>query len=144
MACDLCSKKGSTQKTRIEGIVYDACSECAQLGQKVETATMPSKKRSRRNPDENVGIKPNVASILRKARGSTPHEEFAKRLSVKESDVHAWETGHRTPTIATARKLQKQLHVNLLTDYEQSGDASQFSKKEDGGALTIGDLLKKK
>lgn len=145
MVCDLCSKKGPTQRTRIEGVVYDACSECAQLGTKVETATLPQKKRSRRNPDENVAIRSNAASILRQARGSTPHKDFAKRLNVKESDIHAWETGHRTPTIETARRLQKQLHINLLTQVQQVGDASEFSsKQESSSGLTIGDLLKKR
>lgn len=143
MVCDLCSKKAPTAKYRIEGVVYDACHECGKLGTKVQKATLPSKRRSRRNPDEDVTVRSDVGERLRKARGSKTHKEFAKELRVKESDLHAWETGHRTPTIDTARRIQRQIHVSLLTQIESVGDTTEMSSS-DSGALTIGDLLKKK
>lgn len=145
MVCDLCAKKGSTSKARIEGVVYDVCSECASLGSSVKEKKVSKKRGPRPDPDADVVLRSDFSSRLRKARGSVKHEDFAKRLRVKESDLHAWETNQRVPTIDTAKRLQKTLNTSLVTK-QVSDDVSEASYSSSGssGPLTIADLLKKK
>lgn len=153
MACDLCGKSGSTTKTRIEGIVYDACADCAKLGtdatpaQPKKRSSSKSKKSSYRG-DEDVYVRPDAGRVLREKREkeSKNQQEFAQRLNVKESLLHAWETGERTPTVKMARRLERQLHVSLTqSGSPDGGDAVEYisGRKSSGGSLTIGDMLKK-
>lgn len=156
MGCDLCGKQGSTRKTRIEGIVYDACSDCAKLGTDATpaqpaTTTRSSKRRSRspRAPvDENLFVRSDAGQVLRKKReqaGKT-HAQFAQQLNVKESLLHAWETGSRTPTVDMAKSLEKQLSVSLLESGGLGADTNEYRSKPSGGGggLTIADMLKNK
>jgi ribosome-binding protein aMBF1 (putative translation factor) len=50
------------------------------------------------------------------------------------------ETGTFTPSIPTAKKLQKILRVKLIEEREE--EKIEMPKEKKGGALTIGDILK--
>jgi uncharacterized protein (TIGR00270 family) len=144
MVCDLCAKKGPTSKVRVEGVVYDVCSDCASLGVAVKQASSRKSRSSRRDPDADLVVRSDVATRLRKARGSIKMDDFAKKLRVKESDLHAWETGHRTPTIDTAKRLQKQLNISLVQQQATIEGDEYKPQNTSGGSLTIGDMLKDK
>lgn len=149
MACDLCGKQGPTRKTRVEGIVYDACSDCAKLGSDATPAQPPKKRASRSHSQSNeLFVRQDANNVLRRAReqAGKNHEEFAKELNVKESSVHAWETGSRQPTISTAKRLEKALGVSLLESSAPVADSNEYRPRQtsSGGGMTIADLLKKK
>lgn len=146
MVCDLCGKKVSTTKTRIEGVVYDACSDCAKLGTDATPAQPKQKSSSRRQRSSpELFVRDDAGTVLRKKREelSKTHEEFAKQLHVKESLLQAWESQTRSPTVSEAKRLEKQLHISLLESGSGSADTGDYRSKPSGGGMTIADLLKK-
>ncbi len=70
-------------------------------------------------------------------------EELAKRLRLKESQLHKYETGSQTPDLETARSLERALRITLVEEHEDGGFAAP-GEGGAGGPLTIGDLLKKR
>ena len=151
MGCDLCGKSGSTRKTRIEGIVYDACSACAALGVDATPAQPLPKKRVRtssKDAYEELFVRSDAGAVLRRARekAKKTHEAFSQELNIKESLLHSWETGSRQPTVEMAKQLEKRLGVSLLESGVPAGDADTYrsSASSSGSGMTIADLLKKK
>lgn len=139
MACDLCSKQGPTKRVRIEGVEYSACLSCAQFGVVLDT---PKKKKKFVKREDSRVVKSNFASLLRSSRKQEKVEDFARRLGVKVSEVHAWETGHRVPTVQVAETLGKRLGVSFLE--VGSSDVDVSLPRTESASFTIGDLLKKK
>lgn len=140
MPCDLCGKQGPTKHSRVEGTVYKVCSSCASFGEPVREVV--KRKQSPRR-QEDVRVRDDAASVLRKARGSEKQKEFSQRLGVKESQLHAWESGSRKPTIEQARTLEKRLGVSLVEAVEEFEAMKPMSASSDSG-LTIGDMLKRR
>ena len=136
--------------------MYDACADCAKLGQdatpaqpKPKRAKSRSSRSSNYRSDEDVFVRSDFSKLIRAYRekvGKT-HAEFAQQLNVKESMLHAWETGERTPTVDMARRLERQLHLDLTQSGSRGGgDAVEYKAggQSSGGGMTIGDMLEKK
>jgi len=79
--------------------------------------------------------------IIKKARqkkGLTI-EDFAKKVSEKESVVKKLEKGNMNPPMNLVRKIQRELSVNILEEAE-SGSGSAMTRPM--GPRTLGDLIK--
>jgi len=68
-------------------------------------------------------------------------EKFAQAMGLKASQLHAFESEHREPTIDTAKKLERALGITLVEQYVE--EHKETTKAHDG-PLTIADLLKKR
>ena len=66
-------------------------------------------------------------------------EDFAKRISEKESVVHKLETGEFTPSLKLARKLEVLLGIKLIESYEEE---EKITAKGETEEFTIGDVIK--
>ncbi len=79
---------------------------------------------------------------IRSARESMRlnQKELAKKLNEKESVIHKLETGHFTPSLGLAKKLEKHLNIKLIEDLPAGN--KDDSKKQAGRTMTIGDLIK--
>ncbi len=68
-------------------------------------------------------------------------EVLAKRLAVKTSELHTWESQHRKPRVEMALKLEKALKIILIEQQELKPIGSPSAKA--GAGLTIGDMLRR-
>ncbi len=141
MACDLCGAQGATVLARIEGVTYRVCAQCASYGEVIHERQAPRARTKGAKKD--LVVRSDASNIIRSARErkDLSQKDLARMLAVKESDLHAWETGHRTPTLEMARTLEKRLGVSLVQEME-APDTSTFNAP--GAGMTIGDLMKKR
>jgi putative transcription factor len=143
----MCGKEGSLVAAIVEDVKMNVCSNCAKYGkvlkQAVEPRAVAPKKRLRPEPEEIVEIiVPDFPKKIRKAREKLgiDQKKFGQKVSIKESIIHKMETGHFTPSIEIARKLEKILNISLITEYSE--EKKKYSSGESEG-FTIGDLIKK-
>ena len=157
--CEMCGKQADLVKASIEAVELSVCQNCARYGQVKQPprrwiSTKTQTTRQDANPDEpEVSIVENYAQILRNIREtrSMTNEEFARSLNERESIVSKWEQGSLKPSIATAYKLQRLLHIKLVkkegtqTDKDKDQTPQKEQKQPQGkpsSELTIGDFIK--
>ena len=144
--CELCGKSvEKTQVSRIEGVEMNVCGACAPLGTKPPQFKFKKHSNVPKFMGSDEVVVSDFGSLIRNAREkrNMKQVEFAKLLSLKESQVHQFESGSRSPTVETAKKMQKILHVALVThdtgeDFELPNPEAQ--PKQQG--FTLGDMIK--
>lgn len=165
MGCDLCGSGGDLYQARIEGTVMTVCASCKEHGEvirKLPTAQelKAEAKRRQREPesapfDEEAPHRPAPATaetlllvkegygpIIKRAREQLglKQEDLAKRLRIKESQLHKYETGGKRPDLETARLLEKALRINLVEEHVE--EHGRQARSAQSGPLTIGDMIR--
>ena len=148
--CDLCGKtEDNLNRAIIESVELDVCSNCSKFGKVLAPVKRYSPKEQHKmaqkteETSEKIELlAENYSEIIKKRRESIglSQKEFASRINEKESIVHHIETGHFTPTIQIARKLEKMLGVKLVEEHEERHESSGKSKKDE--SFTLGDFIK--
>ncbi len=148
--CDLCGKVGDMlNRTLIEGVELSVCSECIKFGKVIAPVKRYSPKEQHKMvqkaapKEEKIELlAENYPETIKKRREfmGISQKDFALRINEKESAVHHIETGHLTPTIAIARKLEKVLGIKLVEVYEESRETQGKNRNEEG--FTLGDFIK--
>ncbi len=90
--------------------------------------------------EEEFDLVPDYPIVIRRARerkGWT-HEDLAKRINEKVSVIHRLESRRMRPTLGLARKLEKELGVELL---EEVTDIPLDLASSGGEEPTIGDVV---
>ena len=150
-ACEMCGKDSSLVKARIEGAELEVCNDCARYGQiiskpaPIRTKTIPERQNIPlpRRKERIETVVQNYAQKIKNAReklGLT-QEEFSKKLNERESIMQKIESGHFTPSIEQARKLEKELGINLIENFEE-GEVPISTPQKTGEAYTLGDFIK--
>jgi putative transcription factor len=162
MGCDLCGREGQLYQAKIEGTVMTVCDSCKGYGELIRRLPTAKEKEQaargkalrKEEAAANISsapkgevlllVRPDYARVVKAARErlGLKQEEMAKRLRIRESQLHTYETGSRAPDIETARRLEKELKVKLVLEHEETGEAKRGGAAS--GPLTIGDLLRKK
>ena len=161
MGCDMCGADGELFVCAVEGVDMQLCNNCKIYGEikrRIPTAKEIIKEEKRsireeRRPTtrttntineqsteiviEDFGKKIKVA---REARGLT-QEELAKRLAIKESKLHKYETGSFVPTMDMIHSLERALGITLTESYVEK---KQEINRTTSGPLTIADMIKRK
>ena len=150
--CDMCGGEEVSYRAEVEGTTLNVCEKCAKFGKIVSRLKEPVKEKPRKQEfrrNEKVEEEKNViymvgsefASKIRKAREKRGlnQEDFAKKISEKESIVHKLETGEFTPSLKLARKLEVLLGIKIIESYEEEKNQQVKGETEE---LTIGDVLK--
>ena len=149
----MCGKNSQLFKTSIEGAILRVCKTCSSYGKvlgkvKTEEELRTKKKKQaqivhKEEPEKLELIKEDYADIIRKAREKLDmkQEDFAKKVSEKESIIHKIETGSFKPSLKTARKFENILNIKLTEEVEDNFEQSSNKKSE---GLTLGDFIKKK
>ena len=146
--CELCGAEGRLFKAIVEGTELAVCGECAKHGKVLEEVREPivEEKKAERvveEPEEEViqAVVPDFSEKIRMKREELGlnHEDFAKKISEKESIVHKLETGEFEPPIDTAKKLERILGIKLIEGYKETHERIE---KVAAGELTVGDLVK--
>jgi putative transcription factor len=147
MQCDMCGKDGFLKRMKVEGTVMNVCQDCSKFGVPVERTALSYPRRTQRKERVEVVefVVNNYAEIIRNARNKTglKQEDFARQINEKESIVHKIETGHFSPSLKLARKLEKFLHIKLV-ERESSEPLKVNTKAEGIGGFTLGDMIKKR
>ncbi len=157
MGCDLCGADGPLFETRIEGTVMTVCQRCSTYGEVIrrvpeassskkeskEQAWKETPKSARAGGERLLLVTDDYGPRIKQARErlGLKQEELARRLRMKESQLHKYETGSKKPDLETARLLEKALKITLVESYEEQ--AVPTRKESASGPLTIGDLLKR-
>ena len=127
------------------------CDKCSSLGEVKEVARKPKASNTKNSPGssgktsasrkskpEKV-LKRDYGSLVREAREDEDlkMEELARKISEKESVVRRIENKDLKPNTELSKKLERELDINLYTDYEEA----QVSTDSDDESLTIGDVV---
>lgn len=156
MICEMCGKKTSSLKAiLIEGSMLNVCGNCARFGKPVkpEIAATPVEIAQRlelrdrrfrtKNVFENIEneLVDDYARKIRDARTKmnlTP-EELGKRINEKKTIITKIESGSMKPDENLIKKLEITLNIKLT----EKTKTEKVETKRTGGALTIGDLIKR-
>ncbi len=147
----MCGKETGLFKAVVEGTELKVCKECASFGKvikSVKPVVIPKRENEvkvEKGPEIIQIISPDYSNKVKKAREALglKQEEFAKKISEKESVVHKIETGNYKPNLVLAQKLERFLKIKLVEEHK----IEKAEKKENASpaeGLTIGDLIKLK
>jgi putative transcription factor len=160
MNCDLCGKSGTLYKAEVEGARVNACENCAKHGKifheiKQETSKerireekkvreILERKETAKRPEVTLLIVKDYSSRIKNARErkGLKQEDFAKKISEKESLLLQMESGHMEPNIELAKKLEHALGIKLIEEYVEDPDEMKKDKiQKSNGPLTLGDVI---
>lgn len=142
--CDLCGTEDQLMKAIIEGAKVNVCKNCASFGKVLEKPQPVFKEKPKENKIEQVEmLVPGFNKIIRQKREALglSQKDFAAKISEKESFLHKMETGELSPSIETAKKLERILNIRLVESYAEESSSAKEKKSE---GLTIGDMIKLK
>lgn len=155
MNCDMCGKDTQLFIVSIEGAKMQACKDCGKYGKFIgqvktkeekvqEDARIKEILERKSKPltkdfETHETIAANYSQIIRKKREALgmSQEDFAKKLNIKESEIHHLENNQFRPPIDLARKIEKSLGIKLIMDDKVEGKYEKTSS----GPMTIGDIF---
>lgn len=160
MRCEVCGMeiRGEPYRRVIEGGRLVVCGKCAQFSNKEWDPNRPAAKpgtrsrastpapRRRRNDieqAENYELLENYGEVIRKSRQrqGISIEDFAKKVSEKESVIKKLERGESNPPMALVRKVSRELGVKVIDDTPTSTTSGVLMTRP-RGARTLGDMIK--
>jgi len=147
--CDLCGKvEERLYKTIIEGVELSVCPACSKFGKVLAPVKRYTPKEQHRMAEKSESREEKIellaedyAEIIKKKREAMglTQKEFAKKINEKESIIHKIEVGAFEPSLALAKKLEKELGVKLIGEHEEKHES--FKRKKEEG-FTLGDFIK--
>lgn len=145
MACDMCGSENSPFKVRVEGTVMSVCGGCKNYGEQIREPKrkVHVQRRSQPSTEKFLMISSDFSSKIKNARESRglKQEELAKKLHIKESQLHSFESNHHKPDIETARRIEKELGITFVEEYVEEHESVRTKQS---GPLTIADMIKRK
>lgn len=158
MRCEVCGReiRGPPYYRVIEGGKLTVCSQCSRFSseewdpKRPEARRSPTRRRTaqpkpRKRSDietaESLELVEGYGMVIKKARQKTGMtvEDFAKKISEKESVVKKLEKEDMNPPLNLVRKIQRELNINLLEEAE-TGSGTVLTRPM--GPRTLGDLIK--
>ena len=141
----MCGSEGKLYKTIIEDAQLNVCHECSKFGK--VTGIVEQKQANEITSKAEIQtevmeiIVEDYAEKIRKKRESLglKQEEFAKKISEKESLVQKIESGHLEPSIGLAKKIGRFLKIKLTEEHEETHEKQATTKTD---SFTIGDFIK--
>lgn len=149
MDCDICGKNHATAIAIVEGAEVGVCPKCARFGKVLHSlasigdgSTGITGIVTTRPPIETEDIIEGYGEIIRKRRESMglPLAVIAEKISEKESYLKHIEHGTTMPSIAIAKKLEKELGVKLIEVIREEITPTP-SKPQGFSEPSLGDLL---
>lgn len=137
--CEVCGKPVSEpKKVKIEKAVFQACEECAKLGQAIDEKPKVSE------PEEELEALPDLPIIVRKERErrSLSQKELAERVGERLSVIKRIESGF-TPPNRTLSKLERFFNRKLRGRPEE-GKVEESRESTKTKPLTLGDVAEVK
>lgn len=161
MQCEMCGKSVGTRRYMVEGTVMNLGLECAKYGTPLDApapvgtqAAMQQglERRATRMTSRNVYDAADTMVMVedygsrvhkaREAKGWT-HDVLGNKVHARVPELKQIEAGKMRPSDDVARRLEKELGIQLYEVLEGPAPTVSGQKKPAAGAgLTIGDLLK--
>lgn len=152
--CDLCGKVDEMlSRALIEGVELTVCSACSKFGKvlapvirynpKEQHKMLERKNNARENEEKVKLLVEGYAGIIKKKRESIgmTQKDFAARINEKESMIHKIETSSLEPDLNLAKKLERELGIKIIEEYEEKHEVLKGKKAE---GFTLGDFIKVK
>ena len=156
MRCEVCGREifGQPYYRVIEGGRMTVCGRCAQFSTKEWDPSKPQAQPRRRQPRsarprprsdieaaETLELVENYGELIRRTRQrkGISVEDFAKKLSEKESVIKKLEKEQMNPPMVLIRKVQRELGIKLL-DEAPTSTGTVLTKPM--GPRTLGDVIK--
>ena len=145
--CDICGRGPVRAQILVEGAKLLACGSCMRSGKVLhrfeEDDTGPlefSRPSSTKAEEELIE---GCGRIIKAARDKAklPLAVIAERVNERESYIDAIETGRLMPSIAVARKLERELGVKLVEKVVPSVGPSTPASSGKFSSLTLGDMV---
>jgi len=137
LTCEICGEREAGAIVQIEGAKLAACAGCARGGKILyrldrEESHEQVVVKEYRAPMEREEITEDCAKILKEKleKAGIPLEVLAERINEAESYLHSIEKGKLHPTLAVARKLEKELGIKLVQTVME--DVVPMSEKRAG------------
>ncbi len=148
MQCDMCGKDDKLYLTKIEGTELNVCRNCSRFGVVIskpprEKVKVKPKKPKKEEPEIIETIVENFNTLIKNKREELglKQEELSAKLAERTSLLQKMESGHFTPSLQMARKIEKSLGIKLIEKIEDKpGPTGKKASKN----LTIGDVIKLK
>jgi len=159
----MCGKKVGTRRYMVEGTVMNLGLECSKYGTPMDTPAPAGTKaaveqglerRAQRQATKSVfGGESDAWTLVedygarihkaREAKGWT-HEFLGNKVQARVPELKHIEAGKLRPSDDVARRMQKELGIELLEKIEGPAPTLSGMKKSTpgGSGLTIGDMLK--
>lgn len=150
--CDICGKDAELYNALIEGTEMNVCMECGKFGKIIKKIREPReepKKIKKELPELKEMSDKEIVQVIvsdyaqriknKREELGLKQEDFAKKISEKESVIHHIESGKFEPNINLARKIEKFLKIKLVQEEEVAKDM-HFKASPD--QFTVGDFIK--
>lgn len=150
--CEICGKASVKALVQIEGAKMMTCGMCGRGGKVLEifqneedaseAAHSNTIKESKPAFDKGEEIVEDFAHIIKRTREkmNIPISTLAERIKETESYLHAMENGRVNPSIAAAKKLEKELNIKLVEKVEKEVNPTIVNSKK-FSEPTLADLL---
>lgn len=143
--CELCGRSAQLVGAVVEGTMLSLCQNCSKFGNVVSIPKSPLRAKVTQKIIEIdkylEEIVPDYSDKIKTAREYLKLDQQALALKINEklSTLQRIESGKLTPTVSTARKLEKELGIRIVDKYNIPKDNKLNIKNE---KLTIGDIIK--
>ncbi len=143
----MCGTEAQLFRCRIEGTILHVCKTCGKHGEIIEKMKENSKTeeelpmpKAERSEIIQI-ISSDYANLVKSKREAAglKQKELAQKIAEKESLIHKIESGHKEPSLAVARKLEKFLGITLVLQHQEKSIGTTKSEDE---SMTIGDFVK--
>ncbi|MDO8554336.1 MAG: multiprotein bridging factor aMBF1 [Candidatus Micrarchaeota archaeon] len=149
--CDICGRGEPAAMVLIEGARLAACRSCAGHGKllhRIESKLMPTQEKQEKPMPRSIGedeIVEDYAARVKSKREQIglPLAVIAEKINEKESYLDHIETGKLMPTIAVARKLEKELGIKLI-EKVYTEVSSSIAKSIASRDATLGEFIVQK
>ena len=156
MECELCGRESHCRPALVDGIKMMLCPNCLHKHGKatkqvsqgsvsnpavLSRIKKPREKDVYKNMDKELIS--NYAEIIKKARQkkSISREKLGFLIGERTVTISKFENGDLKPSDKVAKKLEKELDINL---FEEVKNAPSYALGNQGGkGLTLGDFIKK-
>jgi len=140
----MCGSNGKLYETIIEDAQLKVCHECSKFGKVTGIVEQKQADKVIENSQQIEVMEiivEDYAEKIRKKRESLglKQEEFAKKISEKESLIQKIESGHLEPSLGLAKKIGSFLKIKLIEEHEETHEKQSKTKT---GSFTIGDFIK--
>jgi uncharacterized protein (TIGR00270 family) len=127
-------------KAEVEGTLIDVCEKCTKFSTRVVTQQMyePITKKIELKLKENDFISKYGEMIkrYRESKGLT-REEFAKRISEKESVIKRVEEEQMKPNDELTKRIENFLNIKLM---QETIEETKYREEKKKPKLTVGDI----
>jgi len=151
--CDICGKTPVRAQILLEGAKLLACGSCMRGGkilyrfeEDAEGAPVQMPKAPPSSFEPREEIIEDCGKVIKKARDrlKLPLAVVAERISEKESYLDAIENGRLMPSLAVAKKLERELGIKLIQKTEQSVGSTATASGSKFSPPTLGDMVSSK